>query len=161
MNSNGERNRHILEVREWLKKNVLHYDVDESIKLFDFDVDWELFSGSFQMQFDDEICPHRGCFSVGSNGKICFYLPMFHSPLGAPASYSAIHISSSVEEKISDSLASLLPPLMPLGLSRQSGVHITTSTPFCDRIYDNDKFAVAKQKISNPQFILVVQGDLP
>ena len=149
MNENDKLKSHIEEVFDWLEKNVTYYDAHQSITLFDFEINWNEMSGSFRMKFDNEFCLDRGNFYLSNNGKLDFSLPMFHSPLGAPASYPAINIKQSTEHLIADILNTNMPRFKPLGIDKETGVHFSASTPIKDRIVSNEAFQVAKKKFSD------------
>jgi hypothetical protein len=54
-----------------------------------------------------------------------FYYPMFTSPLGVPASYRAIEITSNTHNAISEALKRTFPKLKPLGKNKDTGIEIT------------------------------------
>jgi hypothetical protein len=54
---------------------------------------------------------------------------MFTSPLGVPASYRAIGITSNTDKAISEALRLTFPKLKPLGRNRVTGIEITYQSP--------------------------------
>ena len=115
--------------------------------MLDFDIDWEKFSGDFQVSFDNLLLKERINFGLEASGKTKFYYPMFHSPLGAPASYGAIEMSHKTEEAIIKGLHETLPRLMGAGRNRETGHEITYHTPPSERISEK-ALAKAKSRIT-------------
>ena len=99
------------ELKKWLQENVARYTVTSTATLFGFDVDWSTFTGTFRIKFDERICSEQFHFAIGTTGRAECYFPMFHSPLGVPASYPAVEVSDEVYEAIVEGLNSVLPAL--------------------------------------------------
>ncbi len=104
----GERPRDEM-VQEWLNDNVQVFSTPQKIKLSEFQVDWEKLSGSFNLTLDDVSAKERIEFSPEVSGKPSLNFPMYHSPLGVPASYSVIKITWETEYCILKQLKMLLP----------------------------------------------------
>lgn len=136
------RKSHIDQVREWLKENVLTYENVTAVTLYSFDIPDPqtrgVYSGSFKVKFDQQACPLKFTFSIGSDalGKPLFYAPVFHSPLGAPASYGAVEIPKEAEDAITTALNIIFPSVKPLGLDPETGREITMLTRHIDRVRD-------------------------
>lgn len=97
------------QVRKWLDENVQVYATPHSVKLSGFDVDWNEFKGSFRVQLDEIVLIEKFTFSPDSSGKPAFYIPMFHSPLGAPCSYAAIELTEFTRLAIEICLKKTIP----------------------------------------------------
>jgi len=69
---------------------------------------------------------------------------MFTSPLGVPASYAAIRITSNTHNAISEALKKAFPKLKPLGRNRDTGIEITYQSPIEARL---SREAVEKTKV--------------
>lgn len=145
--------RHLEEVRTWLDENVTVYDDVRSVTLHTFNIDWNDLGGSFQISVNGERCELP--FSFGcrtATGKPEVYFPMFHSPLGAPASYAAIVISEQVIEHIKGAIGKLMPSLKPLGLDSESGKELTYQTPLHERLPSRAELQAAKAVTSQANF---------
>ncbi len=121
------------EVRGWLDEHVKVIN-PKRIELFAFEVDWETFSGSFSIKFDSEVLEDRLDFGLNASGRVDYYLPIFHSPLGVPASYPAIEISNEVREAIAKGLGEIFPRLKAAGIDRETGEEIAYFTPPKERV---------------------------
>jgi hypothetical protein len=124
-----EIKNHIKEVEQWLEKNVQRFDEPKVVKLSDFEVDWTQFSGSFLLSLDNLTLQNKIKFNLDASGKTAFSLPMFHSPLGAPASYAAIEITKKTHKAITTALHKTIPKLMGAGKNSNTGEEITFHTP--------------------------------
>jgi hypothetical protein len=71
----------------------------------------------------------------GEAGAIGLSPPMFHSPLGAPASFAAIELSPRVEAAVLAGLRALVPPLKPFGTDTETGEEITMASSLRQRLY--------------------------
>lgn len=147
---------HLKLVSTWLDENVITYQEPKVISLVEFDFNWERMSGSFCLLLDDHRIADLFQLTLSQNGLMQFHPPMFHSPLGAPASYSALNLTSATEEAISNALREIFPKLRPLGLDKQSGICIWSTTPMQDRIIDKEAFEEARAKISSPGYSFII-----
>lgn len=105
LDANPDLKRHIQQVHEWVDEHVEKHPICSSISLFDFHQSEsggaEL--GGFRIKFDDFESRCRISFSE-EHGKLRMWRPMFHSPLGAPASFSAMQIDDNEERAINVAL---------------------------------------------------------
>jgi len=129
---------HISKVMEWLDDHVQVFTQPEIVKLSHFDIDWSDFSGSFLLSLDNTALKDKIRFGLEASGKTKFYMPMFHSPLSAPASYAAIELTDQTREAITIALRKTIPRLMGLGRDRATGEEITAYTPVLNRISKDD-----------------------
>lgn len=141
----------IEEVRAWLDKHVIHYPDPETITLFCFEINWETFSGTFKLKFNNVELPFTFNFSPEASGKPTMYLPMLHSPLGVPASYSALSLSDKTISGIEKAMREIIPRLKPLGKDQLTGVEITSSASAKDRIVDIQILESIKQSIQQKE----------
>ena len=118
----------------WLKENVVVIPEPQAVTLFDFEISWESWRGSFKVKFDDEIYAERLEFSIGITGYPHYTVPSFTSPLGVPASYAAMEMTASTRDAITRALNKTLPKFKPLGRNRETGIEITYQTPMSNRI---------------------------
>lgn len=132
---------HVQAVWRWLDEHVLVFDTPRQITLFDLQADPANYRGTFRLQLDDTALDATRLddpftFSLGQNGKPCWGPPMFWSPLGAPASYSAVTLTEPTQQAIQQLLERLLPHMRPLGLNRESGILLTYGASLEDRMLD-------------------------
>jgi hypothetical protein len=92
------------------------------------------YAGEFSVQFDSEPTAERYRFYADGAGQIQFTPPLHHSPLGVPATYSAVETSEAVDAAILRALRFAIPALKPYGLDPETGALITTSTPLSKRL---------------------------
>ena len=121
--------RHIEEVRAWLDENVQVFTEPQSVTLSDFVVDWNEFIGDFRVFLDSVELPAKLRFGLNASGKTDFYLPMFHSPLGAPASYAAIELTPKTLEAIKQGLHKTIPHVLGSGINKETGLKVEAQTP--------------------------------
>ena len=150
---------HIEQVRRWLEKNVQHYPTPRKVTLSAFEADWDELSGSFRVDFDGVQLPDRLKFGLEASGKTTFYLPMFVSPLGAPASYGAIEITDKAANAISKGLHDTIPRLKGCGTDRETGEPILFHTPVFKRIKDLDQFEAAKKRVAVGDYSISIDTD--
>jgi hypothetical protein len=139
--------KHIKEVRQWLEENVQVFPEPEKVTLSEFSVNWEEFSGEFRVAFDSVVLSEKLRFGLELSGKTRFYLPMFHSPLGAPASYGAIDISEKTHAAILKGLHQTIPKIKGAGIDRDTGREIAFYTPPNERI-GADALSEARRKVN-------------
>ena len=141
-------------VKDWLEENVQVYPGPELVRLYDFAIDWEDFSGEFRVAFDSVVLSEKLRFSLEASGKTTFRLPMFHSPLGVPASYAAIEITEKTHKAILKGLRETVPRVKGAGLDRETGKSVSFHTPPAERI-DPTVLRNAKATVTGSYLIIV------
>ena len=141
-----EANR-LKELKLWLAENVIDIPEPQEVTLFDFEINWSKWSGEFKVRFDEFECQEKFGLAMEMTGFPKFYFPMFTSPLGVPASYRAIGITSNTDKAISEALRLTFPKLKPLGRNRVTGIEITYQSPVEARL--------SKQSIEETRAIVV------
>ena len=122
------------ELQIWLEENVVHFFDPKELTLFDFEVNWSNWSGKFKIRFDDFVSESSFGLGTEMTGVPKFYYPMFTSPLGVPASYAAIEITSNTHNAINEALKRTFPKLKPLGKNRDTGIQIMYNSPIEARL---------------------------
>lgn len=136
-------------LQAWLKDNVLIIPEPKIITLHSFSVDWSDWRGSFRVKFDDFEIENELDFGIEITGRPTFHLPIFTSPLGVPASFASIEITSKTHQAIDLALRQTFPRLKPFGRNRETGIEITMSSSISDRISEHE---------ANEAKLLVVKG---
>lgn len=121
MPTHESRRDHIQAVMEWLQKNVRFYPTPSSITLRQIRLDRKELKGEALLVIGDALPGEELSLRLSETGWLTFSPPLFHSPLGAPATYGAIELAKSTEEAVDAAVRSLLPRLLPLGLNRKTG----------------------------------------
>ena len=80
------------------------------------------------------------------------FLPMFHSPLGACASFGAVEFPNKVRNAIDKALRKAIPRILPFGAKYDLHNHNGHET----RIRDQDEFDTAIRIISEPNFTIEI-----
>ena len=122
------------EVRTWLSDNVIDIPEPQEVTLLDFEINWSNWSGEFKIRFDDFVREASWGLGMEMTGVPKFYYPMFTSPLGVPASYRAIEITSNTHNAINEALKRTFPKLKPLGKNRDTGIQIMYNSPIEARL---------------------------
>lgn len=152
----GSIEEHIKAINAWLDEHVQKFAPKTSITLHSFEIDWEELRGSFSVRFDDQECSDRFSFSCTTiTGWAEVYYPVFHSPLGAPASYGAVDISKEGDQALKQAIKELFPKLKPLGPDKESGQQIWPQSPAAMRVVNVDEWEPVKAKLREPGFQLV------
>ena len=151
---NDESESRYERVKDWLEENVQVYPEPELVRLYDFAIDWEDFSGEFRVAFDSVVLSEKLRFSLEASGKTTFSLPMFHSPLGVPASYAAIEITEKTHKAILKGLRETVPRVKGAGLDRETGKSVSFHTPPAERI-DPAVLRNAKATVTGSYLIIV------
>lgn len=150
--SNDSHRDHIQAVREWLQKNVRVYPTPSTIALRHIRLDRKQLRGEALLLIDDKLPGEELTLWMSESGRLTFSPPLFHSPLGAPATYAAIELSKNTEQAIAAAVQGLLPKLLPLGINPKTKDWITTSTPLHERIADLLEFNAAFEQITRTDF---------
>lgn len=145
---------HLKEVARWLDENVESYPTPKAITMSDFSVNWAEMSGSFVLTLDDHRIKERFRFSLAQNGWVQYHLPMFTSPLGAPASYGAADLTDETARSLTKALMSIFPRLKPMGVDAVTGVLIGQRTSIADRVLGRGIFDAVISKVSAMGFSL-------
>ena len=151
---------HVDRVWEWLEENVQVFPEPESVTLSDFLVDWDSLNGNFLVSFDSTKASTRFQFGLALNGKAALYMPMFHSPLGAPASYAAVRITHATHQAILKGLHETFPPLKAVGVEKGTGERISLDTPLEERI-ERNLLEHAKGKVGKNYSITIKLDNSP
>jgi hypothetical protein len=147
--------QHLVEIRAWLDENVTVYDDVQTVTLHNFEIDWEKLNGSFRIIVNEKDCEMPFRFAcLTATGKPEVYRPMFHSPLGAPASYAAVDISERIIDRMISTIAKFMPSIKPLGLDKESGKILTFQTPQHERLPSVAEIQAAKDIVSQPDFLI-------
>ena len=152
---------HLEAVGQWLAENVRVYATPREVTLSGFEVDWERLSGSFELTLDNARLPERLRFHLDISGWLNFELPMFHSPLGTPASYAAVEFTPETREAITEGLRRTVPRVQGYGIVRATGREIGSSTPLAGRIVDYTEFEASKARASAADYAISVMTRLP
>ena len=136
-------------LQAWLKDNVLIIPEPKVVTLHSFNVDWSDWRGWFRVKFDEFEIEDELDFGIEITGRPRFNLPIFTSPLGVPASFASIEITSKTHQAIGMALQGTFPRLKPFGRNRETGIEITMSSSISDRISVQE---------ANAAKLLVVEG---
>lgn len=147
---------HVQAVRDWLEDNVQVYPVPAAVTLRAFDIDWDCLTGEFSILLDQVAVPERIRFALDITGRPTIFMPMFHSPLGAPASYCAIELSLETHAAIQAGLERTLPKMRAYGRNPITGQTIDSSTPFVHRIVDILEYEAISTMITSDYQVTVV-----
>jgi hypothetical protein len=121
-------------IDKWLEDHVEVWEEPAAVTLFDFEVNWDSFSGSFTLALDDYVYEERLHFGLQESGKVGYALPIFGSPLGVPASYAAVEMTARTSQAISKALRETIPKVRGCGINRETGQLINFDTPPLERI---------------------------
>ena len=152
--SNSRRD-HVQAVMEWLQRNVRVYPEPTSITLRQIRLDRKELRGEAVLLVGDALPGEELSLWMSETGWLTFSPPLFHSPLGAPATYGAIELTRTTEDAVTGAVRSLLPRVLPLGLNPKTRDWVTIGTPLHERIVDISQFDVAFERISQPDFEVV------
>jgi hypothetical protein len=139
---------HMAQVEAWLNENVTQYLTPEKVTLSDFQLDWVKVTGSFVLEFDDATVGDRFKLSLGDNGRLKLSMPVFNSPLGAPASYAAVEFTDDTRDAINDGLSLLIPKFAGFGLHPLTHEFIHQFTPLHERVLDSEGLYISKRLLS-------------
>ncbi len=139
---------------EWLDKNVRCSPTPALVTLSAFQVNWKNLSGSFALELDGTVLEDRFDFGLDVAGRPHLFSPMFVSPLGVPASFPAIHLTSATEAAILEALRSFLPSVMPLGRDPRTGKELTMLTPMEERVVEPEKLRKAMRDLEDPTWTI-------
>lgn len=153
-----EHERSLEEVDKWLAKHVKVIN-PKKIELFAFEVNWDNFSGSFSIKFDEKVLKDRLKFGLNASGRVDYYLPMFHSPLGVPASYPTVEMSDRTKNAIAEALHKTIPRMKGAGIDHDTGREITYHTPPKERIVDPKLLRKAIQTVNQDYCVMVDLAD--
>ena len=149
-----EQTEHMAEVSRWLEENVISYPTPKTVTLSEFSVNWTEMSGSFVLTLDDNRIEGRFRLSLAQNGWVQYRLPMFTSPLGAPATYGAVELTDDTAKSVTMALRSIFPRLKPMGIDASTGAFIGQRTPLADRVVDLGIFNAAISRVDAMGFSL-------
>jgi hypothetical protein len=136
----------------WLKANVKICTTPEVVTLSDFEINVDRFAGTFRVSLDEQVINEEFRFEIGGNGLPSLGIPLFCSPLGVPASFAAVELTTDTKNAIESVLANLFPQLRPFGLHEETREWITQSTPTADRILEPEKLMVVLQAARSKTF---------
>ncbi len=123
------------DLKNWLEANVSYPPEPKKVVLSDFEVDWADLRGTFTLFLDSTKIRPRVKFSLDSNGWMQFWMPMHHSPMGAPASYPMFCLTDSTNKAIKKGLKGVFGHFRPLGLNKDINKLITANSPVLERIW--------------------------
>ena len=139
----------VAQVRAWLKENVIVPDTPSQISISDVEFDWRTMSGSFSLSLDGKKLEDRFYVGVEITGRVKYGPPMFHSPLGVPASYAAVELDDKTDAAVQEALESIFPRVRAYGWHKDIDVIIDAMTPFEERVVDKVEFDAKRQAIES------------
>ena len=152
MTVNDSSHDPIQAVKEWLQRNIRHYPAPSTITLRQIRLDPKELRGEALLLIGDALPGEELNLWMSESGRLTFSPPLFHSPLGAPATYAAIELTKNTEQAIAAAVQGLLPRLLPLGINPKTKEWVTTSTPLHERVPDSSEFNAAFERITRPDF---------
>jgi hypothetical protein len=139
-------------VKVWLEENVLVPPTPQEITISEIEFDWEHLEGSFRLALDNLAIRDPFDLYIDVAGRIQFRPPMFYSPLGAPASYSAVRLDTVTSGAIDKALESVFPRLLGHGMHKDLGVEIHGYSPLRDRIINRAQFTEKVKRLHTEGF---------
>lgn len=130
------------------------FETPDGVTLSDFSVDRDRMCGTFVLRIGDEAWPDPIHFGYAITGWPQWQPPMFHSPLGAPASFAAVRVTPDTEAAVDDALRSVMPRLHKF---RPGGAAIPADTPLAQRADDPRHVERARRALSTPGFAITVR----
>lgn len=130
----------LAEVHAWLAKNVVAPETPKTVTVSRIRFDWKKRSGTFKLSLDNLVFQEDFDLGIEITGRPTFYVPMFHSPLGVPASYAAIELDQKTEAAVRTALIQVFPRLRAYGLHKDLDLIIDAMSPFEERIIDQAEF---------------------
>jgi hypothetical protein len=131
----------------WLKENVVVPKIPAEISVFDIEFDWGRLSRQFSLALDGETLEDRFHLLMEITGRVIYHPPMFCSPMGVPASYAAVKLDVKIDQAIQRALDSRFSKVRTYGWHEDIDLIIDATTPFKDRIIDQDEFDAKRQLI--------------
>lgn len=150
---------HLERVREWLSENVVTPATPRQVTVSDIRFDWKRLSGSFLVALDNLVFQERFSVWMEITGKPTFSPPMFHSPLGAPASYAAIDLDERTSKAILRALEQVFPRVRAFGWHKDLDLIIDGFSPFEERIIDLSEFERMREALAKPGLVSAVEVD--
>lgn len=141
-------------LRKWLMENVLVPPTPQSITISDIKFDWERGSGSFVLALDGERLMDRFNLSVEMNGKVTFGGPLFVSPMGVPATFSAVDLDRPTSQAIQKGLERIFPLYYAFGRHKHRKRLVDIWTPLHRRIVDQKDFQEKRALIDSGQCVV-------
>jgi hypothetical protein len=154
-----ELNDRLTMVENWLEENVRVVTHANELTLCDFTYSTKNYSGEFAIRVDGELLDGRWRFWLdGADGWQTVSPPMFTSPLGAPASYTAIELSDELDAAMRAKMREVFPRIAPFGRNRKTGVEFTAlNSRVADRIIDHEAYQNTVAQIEGGSLRVTVQ----
>jgi hypothetical protein len=144
--------KRLVDLQNWLTDNVQIFKKAKTVKLSDFKLEPPGYRGSFLVSLDDVPINLRFEFTLGANGLPVMNPPIFGSPLGVPASFSAVELSENITVAIKDLLKEVLPRMKALGYHRETNEYIFSGSQDANRIISLEEFETKIAKLKDPRF---------
>jgi hypothetical protein len=144
--------KRLMDLQNWLADNVQIFKKAKTVKLSDFKLEPPGYRGSFVVSLDDVPINSRFEFTLGANGLPVLSSPIFGSPLGVPASFSAVELSDNITAAIKDLLKEVLPGMKALGYHRETDEYVFSGSKDANRIISLEEFETKMAKLLEPNF---------
>ena len=141
---------------EWLDENVIVPPQPKTVSVSNIQFDWTSLSGKLSVSLDGVMLADQFRVSVEIDGRARVRPPMFHSPLGVPASYAAINLDDKTEASIQRLIENIFPKMRAFGWHKDISCMVDCWTAPAVRIIDLADFEKKKQEIERSD--LVVTG---
>ena len=143
---------HLRAVGEWLDEHVLCPPTPHRVCLHSFKLE-RVYPPKFAFTIGLDGEDVEGCsYHVDQSGLPQLIVPMFCSPLGAPASYPAVEFTEETVDVIRDLLKSILPRLHRMGWHPDLNTFIDWGTPYEDRLVDRGEHEAFMEACTTPGF---------
>jgi hypothetical protein len=150
-------------LKAWLDANVLVPPRPSEISISDLKFDWENGQGSFLLSLDSQELEDRFDLWIAIDGKVNFGVPMFVSPMGAPASFAAVDLDQDTQSAIQRALDRVFPEFFSYGRHKGRRRYIDAYTPLMRRIKDQAQFEVKKRALEGQSLVIkepVMSGNM-
>ncbi len=107
MKIDDAQRHHIQAVQAWLEKNVRVYPTPSRISLRQIQLDFNTLRGEALLFVGDALPGEALTLRMGDDGWLTFTPPLFHSPLGAPATYGAIELTDKTKQAVAAAVQGL------------------------------------------------------
>jgi len=146
------------EVAEWVAEHRTTCAPERTVTLRDirFGLDGKP-RGECVVEFDGIPAADPISFCYDECGRIEWGLPMFHSPLGVPASYGAYLLTRAATDAIDAAFASVFPKIRGWGINRETGEPVHGGTPLGERAYSPEDMDELERRLANPELAVTIE----
>jgi len=147
------------DVQIWVDEHQIRCEPERTATIRNIDFNWCTLEGTCTVDFDGVPCANKLSLRYDITPTIGFSFPYIHSPLGAPATYSAYLLSPEASKALRRAIDSVFPKIRGFGRQKEGWTIHSLNSTNRDRWPPKEILDKVKERLADPNLEVTVQLD--